>query len=105
MRAKASWGYDEIFLTAFRSSSLPSALVGTGRTCVVACVDRDVVGFSILDELEECLWLEDMWVEPRHFGEGVGRALFLDALERLRASRHRELRLEADPNAEGFYLK
>jgi GNAT superfamily N-acetyltransferase len=105
MRAKASWGYDEEFLAAFRASSLPRSLTEPGRTCVVAELDGALVGFMVLDELDECLWLEDMWVEPGHFGHGIGRALFEDATARLRASGRSELRLESDPGAEGFYAR
>jgi GNAT superfamily N-acetyltransferase len=38
-------------------------------------------------------------------GRGVGRALFEHALEQARRLGHRTLRIEADPNAEGFYTR
>ena len=38
-------------------------------------------------------------------GRGVGRSLFLHALERTRALGFRALEIESDPNAEGFYLR
>jgi GNAT superfamily N-acetyltransferase len=45
------------------------------------------------------------WVEPDCMGQGVGRALFADALREAARLRCRELRIESDPNAEPFYRK
>jgi GNAT superfamily N-acetyltransferase len=42
-------------------------------------------------------------VLPDAMGRGVGRSLFLHALERARELGCRELEIESDPNAEGFY--
>jgi predicted N-acetyltransferase YhbS len=38
-------------------------------------------------------------------GRGIGRALFEHAVEESRRLGHRSLRIEADPNAEGFYAR
>jgi len=38
-------------------------------------------------------------------GRGIGRALFKHALEQARKLGHRTLKIEADPNAEGFYKR
>ena len=36
---------------------------------------------------------------------GVGRSLFLHAIERAKSAGCVEITIESDPNAEGFYLK
>ena len=38
-------------------------------------------------------------------GRGIGRALFEHAVEQTRRLGHRSLKIEADPNAAGFYIR
>jgi GNAT superfamily N-acetyltransferase len=38
-------------------------------------------------------------------GRGIGRSLFIHALGRAKELGFRELEIESDPNAEGFYLR
>ena len=49
--------------------------------------------------------LEHMWVKPEHIGAGVGRDLFLHALETAAFLNAAALEISADPNAEGFYKR
>jgi predicted N-acetyltransferase YhbS len=44
-----------------------------------------------------------MWVTPEHIGTGIGKELFLDAMERAAQMNVSEVELSADPNAAGFY--
>ena len=46
-----------------------------------------------------------LWVLPEAMRRGVGRSLFSHALERARNLGFRELEIESDPNAEGFYQR
>jgi predicted N-acetyltransferase YhbS len=46
-----------------------------------------------------------MWVAPAHIGTGVGKALFLDAMERAALLNVSEVEISSDPNAEGFYKR
>jgi len=49
--------------------------------------------------------LEHLWIEPAFHGRGVGRALFLDAVALIRRRRPGMMRIEAEPNAAGFYRR
>jgi GNAT superfamily N-acetyltransferase len=61
--------------------------------------DGAIVGFhGVIDA--ELMWL---FVAPHAMGRGVGAGLFIDALEIARGAGLTELRIEADPNAGGFY--
>jgi GNAT superfamily N-acetyltransferase len=64
---------------------------------------RRLVAFYALSGSGDEFELEHMWVDPRHMGGGVGRALFAHALRTIRSRRGRRLMIAADPNAEGFY--
>ena len=44
-----------------------------------------------------------MWVQPVYIGTGIGKDLFLDAMERAAKMNVSEIELSADPNAAGFY--
>jgi len=46
-----------------------------------------------------------MWVRPTDIGAGVGKELFLDAMERAARLNVGEVQLTADPNAAEFYKK
>jgi GNAT superfamily N-acetyltransferase len=49
--------------------------------------------------------LEHLWVAPKHIGTGVGKELFLHAMQRASARDVSEVQINSDPNAEGFYQK
>jgi len=54
----------------------------------------------VIDDKAE---LEHMWVQPVYIGTGIGKDLFLDAMERAATMNVSEVELSADPNAAGFY--
>ena len=47
--------------------------------------------------------LVHLWVLPEAMGRGVGRSLFLHAVDRARALKLPRIEIESDPNAEPFY--
>jgi GNAT superfamily N-acetyltransferase len=53
--------------------------------------------------VDEKAELEHLWVRPSHIGTGIGKELFLDAMERAAKLNVSEVELSADPNAAGFY--
>lgn len=48
--------------------------------------------------------LEDLWLDPRVIGRGLGRRLLEHALRTAAELGFDSLLIEGDPNAEGFYL-
>ena len=71
----------------------------------VAELDGALIAFYTLFEKNENAWIENLWVSPELIGKGVGKRLFLHALDISRQRGFKRLRLEADPNAIGFYEK
>src|SRR4051794_2445587 len=103
--SKASWGYDDAFMDACRNelSVTPSKLRGVRVR--VADSDGALLGFhgvgvGVGVGVGELVW---MFVAPDAMGRGVGAALCSDALAIAREEGLDELRIEADPNASGFY--
>ena len=105
LSAKAHWGYPERWMELWQ----PQLTFGPGyfeeNESWVAEIDQAPVGFYTLLEKDENAWIENLWVSPEAMGKGVGRRLFLHALDRSRQRGFVNLRLEADPNAAGFYEK
>ena len=97
MRSKAHWGYDDAFLEACRDELTirPEQI----ERIDVADLDGAVIGMVRLEPGA----IEDLFVDPEAIGTGVGRVLFRHAVRRAAAEGMDKLRIDADPNAEGFY--
>ena len=107
LRSKAHWGYSREFIDACRAelSYCESDIVSPYMQFVVLEVAGASVGFYALRRLAETdIELDALFVTPACIGMGFGRRLIEDARRtavRLGAIR---LSIQADPNAERFYL-
>jgi GNAT superfamily N-acetyltransferase len=63
------------------------------------------IAFHTLQDRDGIAWLENLFVLPEYIGKGVGKQLFLHAVDLARQRGYKTLQLEADPNAIGFYEK
>ena len=103
--AKGHWGYPGGWMERWRDG-LTVAPDFVHRNEVWAAVADDVpAGFYALVGEGRVLGLEHLWVSPARIGTGVGRFLFDHAVRRAAALGAEALSIEADPNAEGFYLR
>ncbi len=103
LRAKGHWGYDAAFLAACRDDLAVTPEAITTGTIRVATRDNRPCGFYELEVAGEIATLDDLWVEPSAIGQGVGSALWRHAVVVARERGCRELRVQSDPYAEGFY--
>jgi predicted N-acetyltransferase YhbS len=83
---------------------LPEAHLRDGR---VRVAERDgiIVGFSVLLPAQDELEVDGLFVEPAHWGSGVGRALMLDMLDTARRQGTGAVIVIASLSAQGFYAK
>jgi len=103
--AKRHWNYPEEWIRLWRRALTLEASWIEQHHVYLAEVDGVPAGFYAL-ACEGDRWaVEHMWVDPRHMGRGLGRTLFTHALASARAAGGRRLRVESDPNAEGFYRR
>jgi len=92
------WGYDPEGVRAW------AATLDLSREIWVAEVEGEAVAWAALLPLSDGVCeLDDLWVEPRAIGLGIGTLLFRHAAERARALDARALKWEAEPHAVGFY--
>jgi GNAT superfamily N-acetyltransferase len=108
LRSKAHWGYDEAFMAACREElTLVPEEIALHRT-VVAEREHDgrvsVIGFGTLEGEPPEGAVGMMFVDPAAMGQGVGRLLFEYVIATARDSGFNRLTIDADPNAEPFYL-
>jgi len=101
--AKRHWGYPQNWMESWREVLTIRPEFIRDHETYKAAVDDRVVGFYALERKGDRLDLAHLWVSPDAMGQGVGRCLFIHALERARDAGFRELEMESDPNAEGFY--
>jgi GNAT superfamily N-acetyltransferase len=102
--AKRHWGYPEKWIESWRDALTIQPEFIASHGIFAAILDGRTVGFYALGRKDHRLDLQHLWVLPDVMGRGVGRSLFLHGLERARTWGCRELEIESDPNAEGFYL-
>lgn len=103
LEAKRHWGYPEHWIKHWESDLTISADFVRDHHVYVAEADGEIRGFYALCVSGDRAELEHMWVTPASIGTGIGKELFLDAMERAAALEVRGVEIVADPNAAGFY--
>jgi len=105
LSAKRHWGYPDPWLEIWRPQLTFSPEYFEENESWLYVDNEKSIAFYTLQEKNGNAWLENLWVLPEHMGKGVGKRLFLHATELARQRGYKILRLEADPNAVGFYEK
>ena len=103
--AKRYWGYPEHWLKVWQDDLTIRPEFVDQNPVYVAETEGSVVGFYALTLGQEKAQLDHMWVAPAHIGSGVGKELFLHAMQTAAKRNVTEVEISSDPNAEGFYQK
>lgn len=101
--AKRHWGYPEHWIRHWEADLTISSDFIRDNEVYVAEREGEVRGFYALIVSGNKAELEHMWVTPQLIGTGLGKELFLDAMDRAATLEVREIEISADPNAAGFY--
>jgi GNAT superfamily N-acetyltransferase len=105
LEAKRHWGYPEHWIKHWESDLTVSADFVRENHVYVAEAEGEIRGFYALCVNGEKAELEHMWVTPAFIGSGIGKELFLDAMEKAAALAVRDVEISSDPNAAGFYKR
>jgi GNAT superfamily N-acetyltransferase len=103
--AKRHWGYPEHWIQHWQSDLTISPDFINQNQVYVAENEGEICGFYALCLNGDKAELEHMWVRPSYIGTGIGKELFLDAMERAAKMNVNTIELSADPNAAGFYAR
>jgi ribosomal protein S18 acetylase RimI-like enzyme len=103
--SKRHWGYAERWIEAWREILTMRPEFIAANVAYYATEDDNVVGFYVLTTESDGIHLDHLWIIPAAMHCGIGRALFEHAVNQARAAGFDLIRIEADPNAEGFYKR
>jgi ribosomal protein S18 acetylase RimI-like enzyme len=103
--AKRHWGYPDRWIEAWRDilTMRPEFLAANVGYCAIE--DGRPVGFYVLTTESDGIHLDHLWILPAAMHRGIGRSLFEHAVAQARNLGFRAIKIEADPNAEGFYQR
>ncbi|MBP2325077.1 GNAT superfamily N-acetyltransferase [Kibdelosporangium banguiense] len=104
LRSKAYWGYDKDFMEACRAELTFAPQDVLDRRIVVAERQSKILGFYSIDGDPPEGELGNMWLDPANIGTGLGRKLWHHATQTAQAAGFKQLTIDAEPYAEGFYL-
>ena len=102
--SKRYWGYPERWIELWRDDLTLSPDFIAGNEVFVAEEDGEALGCYSLIAGDPWI-LEHFWILPSAMGKGVGRQLFEHARSTGLAAGASVFEIDADPNAEAFYLK
>jgi GNAT superfamily N-acetyltransferase len=103
--AKRHWGYPEHWLTHWQADLTISPDFINRTDVYVAESEGKALGFYALIIRKDKAELDHLWVLPAHIGTGVGKQLFLHAMQHAAKENVSAVEILSDPNAEGFYRK
>ncbi|PWT90351.1 MAG: GNAT family N-acetyltransferase [Blastocatellia bacterium] len=103
LEAKRHWGYPENWIKHWEADLTITSKFITDHEVYVAEQNDETCGFYALCMDGDDAELEHLWVLPAYIGTGIGKELFLDAMNRASQLRVGEVNITADPNAAGFY--
>lgn len=103
--AKRHWGYPEHWIEHWQDDLTISPDFVAANQVYVAESDGDLLGFYALIMRKDKAELDHLWVAPAHIGTGVGKELFIHAMQSAARRDISAVEILSDPNAEGFYRK
>jgi len=103
--AKRYWGYPEHWIRHWQADLTISREFIANNDVYVAEQEGELLGFYALIVRENKAELDHMWVAPKHVGSGVGKELFINAMQRAAGQNVSEVQISSDPHAAGFYQK
>lgn len=104
LAAKRHWRYGPEDIERWRPLLTVTESELVSRPAFVADVGGEAAGFYVLEPRQAVWELEHLWVSPQYMRRGIGRALLEHAAGTARAGGASEILIDADPNAEAFYL-
>jgi N-acetylglutamate synthase-like GNAT family acetyltransferase len=105
LEAKRYWGYPEHWIKHWESELTISSEYIRDNHVYVHEDDGEIRGFYALCVDGNKAELDHMWVTPAAIGSGIGKELFVDAMERAAKLNVNAVEISSDPNAAGFYKR
>lgn len=104
-QAKKHWGYPDHWIQHWNDDLTISADFIGSNPVFVADDEGALLGFYALMINQDKAELDHLWVTPDQIGSGIGKQLFLHAMQAAAGQNISVVEISSDPNAEGFYQK
>ncbi|MFK7948009.1 MAG: GNAT family N-acetyltransferase [Saprospiraceae bacterium] len=104
LRSKDYWNYGSELIESWRKElTVTPEFIENNE--VYNLIDEDkIIGFYIYSaENQLTVKLNFLFVEPNFIGQGYGKILVNDFLNRIKTTSYKSVIVDADPNAEPFY--
>jgi len=101
--AKRHWDYHERWIEAWRDILTMRPEFIAANVAYAAIENGRAIGYYLLTTEADGIHLDHLWILPAAMRRGIGRTLFEHAIEQARNLGFATIKIEADPNAEGFY--
>ena len=104
LAAKKHWGYSDAQINVWLPDlNISAATIAAHPTFIAEHVGQ-MIGFYSLVPSSPVWELDHLWVLPAFMKKGIGRALLTHAQQTARDGGAARISINADPNAEPFYL-
>ncbi|MCW3464783.1 GNAT family N-acetyltransferase [Chitinophaga nivalis] len=104
-QSKRHWNYPEAWIQLWTESlTITPAYIQQNQVIKIIYADQ-VVGFYSLEYNGEQLFIDHFWILPSFIGHGLGKEAFADLRHRCIARNETIIKVESDPNADGFYTR
>lgn len=104
-RSKAVWGYGSDFMEACRRELTIEACDLRSSSIAIAEENGEIVGVAQIKVVGSEADLLKLFVEPTRLRGGIGRTLFVWAIDQATSTGADRLMIEADPDAAPFYRR
>lgn len=103
--SEAYWGYDRVFMEAFRAKyGVTEEQISSGQVWVLEEGDL-MVGFFYIEVAGNLGDLEFFYIDPEFIGKGYGEVLWRELMAFCRTCEVKVIELVTSPQATGFYEK
>lgn len=105
-KSKAYWGYSEEQILKWSNNLTITQDYLKDNDVFKLINDNKIVGYySYMIEKEKNVILDNLFVLPEYIGNGLGKYLMTDFLNRMKEIKIEKITLDSEPNAELFYSK
>ena len=104
IRSKSHWNYSKKQLEEWKDDLTITSDYINEKEVYKLIDNKSLIGYYSYFKLNEIdIKMENLFIEPKYIGQGYGKFLMSDFLQRIKEAGFKKVTLDADPNAEKFY--
>jgi GNAT superfamily N-acetyltransferase len=101
--SKAYWGYPDEWMEKWHDALLLSDADFDDHIIFKIEDEESIIGFCVMTEHLEAYEVLHLWILPDFIGKGYGKKLLNHTIKQV-VTKNKPIIVEADPNAEAFYI-